>query len=79
MQKTSEIQIADVKYNDIWGTSNTKIAVTLKCSQNKPCENIELRDINLSYNGGGGRAIASCSNAKGVAYGTQNPHFCLQR
>ncbi|KAK9938694.1 hypothetical protein M0R45_015417 [Rubus argutus] len=68
--KTSEIQIADVKYNDIWGTSNTKIAVTLKCSQNKPCENIELRDINLSYNGG--PAIASCSNAKGVAYGTKS-------
>ncbi|KAM5585386.1 exopolygalacturonase-like [Rosa sericea] len=77
-QKTSEIQITDVKYNNIWGTSNTKIAVLLKCSENKPCQNIELRDIDLNYRGGNKPAKASCLNAKGAAYGKQNPASCLQ-
>ncbi|XP_050369032.1 exopolygalacturonase-like [Argentina anserina] len=73
----SEIQITDVKYNDIWGTSETDVAVTLNCSENKPCEKIVLQDINLDYIGRGSTK-ASCLNAKGVAYGKEKPNSCLQ-
>ncbi|KAL6205416.1 hypothetical protein ACLB2K_022676 [Fragaria x ananassa] len=75
--KTSEIQITDVKYIDIWGTSNTETAVNFKCSENKPCTKIELRDINLNYSGGR-EANESCLNAKGVASGKEYPKSCLQ-
>ncbi|KAG7957807.1 hypothetical protein I3843_11G193600 [Carya illinoinensis] len=71
----SQVQIQDVKYRNIRGTSSTKMAVTLKCSRSKPCQKIVLRDINLLYNGG--PATSSCFYAKGVAYGIQRPPSCL--
>ncbi|XP_065628573.1 exopolygalacturonase [Quercus suber] len=59
----SQVQIQDVKYINIRGTSSSKLAVTFDCSKSKPCENIELNDINLTYKSVG-HAASSCSNAK---------------
>ncbi|KAL0000679.1 hypothetical protein SO802_014460 [Lithocarpus litseifolius] len=61
----SQVQIRDVKFRNITGTSSSKIAVAFDCSKSKPCENIELNNINLTYNGAGGPATSLCSNAKG--------------
>ncbi|KAM5546652.1 exopolygalacturonase-like [Rosa sericea] len=72
-QESSEVQISDVKFNDIRGTSATKDAVTLKCSRSKPCQNIELKDIDLTFRGPGGPAVSLCYNVKGRAYGLQKP------
>ncbi|XP_004289110.1 PREDICTED: exopolygalacturonase-like [Fragaria vesca subsp. vesca] len=46
-QVSSKVQIGDVKFNDIRGSSATNEAVVLKCSQSVPCQDIELTDIDL--------------------------------
>ncbi|KAM3696263.1 hypothetical protein ACB098_06G026000 [Castanea mollissima] len=73
----SQVQIQDVKYRNIKGTSYSKLAVTFDCSKSKPCENIELNDIDLTYKSARGHAASSCSNAKGIAIGQQQPRSCL--
>ncbi|CAA3007119.1 exopolygalacturonase-like [Olea europaea subsp. europaea] len=74
---SSAVQIKNVKFRNIWGTSNSKVAIVLKCSGLMPCQDIELRDINLVYNGPGGRATSLCFNVKGSAYGKQLPPPCF--
>ncbi|XP_050248571.1 exopolygalacturonase-like [Quercus robur] len=73
----SQVQIRDVKFRNITGTSSSKIAVAFDCSKGKPCENIELNNINLTYNGAGGPATSLCSNAKGIVIGQQQPPSCI--
>ncbi|KAF3947089.1 hypothetical protein CMV_026730, partial [Castanea mollissima] len=60
----SQVQIHDVKYRNIRGTSSSKLAVAFDCSKSKPCEKIELKEINLSYHGVEGPVASSCVNAK---------------
>ncbi|GMY31978.1 exopolygalacturonase-like, partial [Fagus crenata] len=73
----SQIQIRNVKYGNIRGTSSTKIAVAFECSKVKPCQDIELKEINLAYQGADGPVASSCSNVKGVASGEQKPPSCV--
>ncbi|KAJ6751904.1 hypothetical protein OIU85_002334 [Salix viminalis] len=47
MKNPSRIQIKDITFNNIWGTSESDVAVTLNCSRTVPCKNIRLKDINL--------------------------------
>ncbi|KAK6930207.1 Glycoside hydrolase, family 28 [Dillenia turbinata] len=47
--KPSKVKLNNVGYRNIWGTSNTKAAVTLVCSSSTPCENVHLTDINFNY------------------------------
>ncbi|XWS27784.1 hypothetical protein CRYUN_Cryun25bG0010100 [Craigia yunnanensis] len=75
-QGDSSVKIEGVRFSNIWGTSSSKIAVSLQCSRSTPCQNIELSDINIDYHGGGG-ATSSCSNVKGVTYGQQHPPSCV--
>lgn len=75
----SRVRISDVAYRNIWGTTSTQVAVNLQCSQANPCENIELRDINMVYPGlPRGPATSSCSNVYGEAYGIQKPPSCIR-
>ncbi|KAL2496659.1 Pectin lyase-like superfamily protein [Forsythia ovata] len=74
---SSAVQIKNVKFRNVWGTSSSKVAVNIQCSSMMPCRNIELEDINLAYNGSGGAATSLCSNVKGFAYGRQRPPGCL--
>ncbi|KAK6930206.1 Glycoside hydrolase, family 28, partial [Dillenia turbinata] len=48
-QKPSKVKLNNIVFRNIVGTSNTKPAVTLKCSSIVPCENVHLEDINLIY------------------------------
>ncbi|XP_023007598.1 exopolygalacturonase-like [Cucurbita maxima] len=73
---TSRVQIRDVRYEGIRGTSATQAAVNFECSQVFPCEGIVLQDINLSFNGGG-QPTSICHNVKGSAFGKQLPSSCL--
>ncbi|PON43314.1 Glycoside hydrolase [Parasponia andersonii] len=74
---SSQVQIFDVKYRNIWGTSKTKVSVNLNCSPSKPCQRVELTDINLFYSGPGGPAISQCFNANGFSQGRQRPQACI--
>ena len=77
LQGDSQVQIQDVKYRNIRGTSSSKVAVAFECSKRKPCENIELNNINLTYRGAEGVVASSCSNNKGTANGQQQPGSCI--
>ncbi|KAJ6753959.1 PECTIN LYASE-LIKE SUPERFAMILY PROTEIN [Salix purpurea] len=76
MKNPSRIQIKDITFNNIWGTSESDVAVTLNCSRTVPCKNIRLKDINL-FHGSGGSVSSLCSNVRGTSYGRQKPPSCL--
>ncbi|XP_042485420.1 exopolygalacturonase-like [Macadamia integrifolia] len=75
----SRVQVSDVHFRDIRGTSATKVAVNIACSQQFPCQNVELHNINLKYKGPTSSnlpATSSCANAKLGFSGIQNPPPC---
>nr|XP_016487194.1 PREDICTED: exopolygalacturonase-like [Nicotiana tabacum] len=76
--QASSVQIKDVTFNNIRGTSSSMAAVTLNCSASFPCQGINLSEINLVYNGAGGPAVSSCDNAHGTATGMELPPSCLK-
>ncbi|KAK4487146.1 hypothetical protein RD792_006461 [Penstemon davidsonii] len=77
VQSTSAVQIKDVTFDNIWGTSSTKVALSLQCSGVLPCKNVKLININLAYHGPGGPATSTCSHVIGSSYGKQIPGGCL--
>ncbi|PHU04142.1 hypothetical protein BC332_24964 [Capsicum chinense] len=78
MKDESSVQIKDVTFNNIQGTSSSIVAITLNCSATYPCKEIKFNDINLVYNGLDGHAISSCDNAEGTATGKEVPSSCLK-
>ncbi|XP_058111789.1 exopolygalacturonase-like [Magnolia sinica] len=73
----SRVKINDVSFTNIRGSSASQVAVNLLCSKSMPCQNMQLNNINLVYNGYGGPATSSCSNIKGTSSGPQSPQSCL--
>ncbi|KAL5067198.1 hypothetical protein RYX36_018085 [Vicia faba] len=60
-EQKSAVQIRNVLYQNIKGTSASDVAMELNCSKNFPCQGIVLQNIDLQLEGGG-EAKASCSN-----------------
>lgn len=77
VQDGSRIQIRDVFFSNIYGTSSSEVAVTLNCSSLVPCQNVNLKDIKL-YNSVGVPTKSTCSNWKGAAFGELQPRACNQ-
>ncbi|CAF1926338.1 BnaC05g13330D [Brassica napus] len=73
----SHVQIRNVTFKNIWGTSRDKVAVNLQCSKSFPCKDIQLIDINLIHNGSDGPATALCEYVNGSARGKMFPPSCL--
>ena len=73
--QVSGIKISNVVYEDVHGTSATRVAVKFDCSKGKPCSGIKLKDVNLIY--GGQPAASSCSYVDGTASGLLRPTSCL--
>ncbi|KAL9678263.1 hypothetical protein QQ045_016106 [Rhodiola kirilowii] len=74
--EASGVEISDVTYKNIHGTSTTKVAVKLDCSWSTPCKNIILDDVRLTYKDT--QAEALCSNADGSTSGVVEPSSCLE-
>ncbi|XP_059294661.1 exopolygalacturonase-like [Lycium ferocissimum] len=68
----SQVEISNVKFIDIRGISASKVAVSLNCSKSVPCQGIELRGLDLIFNGQEA-TTATCSNANMSFYGQQTP------
>ncbi|KAJ4892129.1 Polygalacturonase ADPG2 [Raphanus sativus] len=66
-EQTSAVQVKNVVYRNISGTSASDIAITLNCSKNYPCQEIVLDKVNIK----GGKG--SCSNANVMDEGTVFP------
>ncbi|CAN1302495.1 unnamed protein product [Linum perenne] len=74
--QASGVQVSDVTYRDIQGTSATQVAVNFDCSRRKPCRGIRLHNVKLSYRRNRA-AVAYCKNADGYATGFVQPRSCL--
>jgi galacturan 1,4-alpha-galacturonidase len=77
LQDPSKVEISNVSFKNIHGSSNTQVAISLKCSAKYPCKGITMENIDLWQNRGVGKLINLCSNVKGASYGKQNPPSCL--
>ncbi|KAL0289651.1 UNVERIFIED_CONTAM: Polygalacturonase [Sesamum calycinum] len=76
LYRPSSIKITNVSIKNVRGTTNSAEAVTLICSSLKPCENVEVGDVDLTYNGNQGPITTRCSNVKPKFVGKQNPPVC---
>ncbi|XP_074570438.1 exopolygalacturonase-like [Curcuma longa] len=73
--KSSRVQLKDIKFKDIRGTSAYKEAVILKCSQGLPCQGLKLENIDLTSSGKD-KAMSICLNARAQFSGKINPQLC---
>ncbi|KAJ4841807.1 hypothetical protein Tsubulata_049762, partial [Turnera subulata] len=73
--QVSGVQISDVLYRGIRGTSATPVAIKFDCSSKNPCKGIRMEDVNLTYLNQA--AQSSCSNANGNVVGQVQPNNCL--
>ncbi|KAK3437588.1 exopolygalacturonase [Eucalyptus grandis] len=76
-QAASNVQIEDILFSKIKGTSASQVAVDLICSPSVPCKNINLRDINLEYTGSKGPVKSICAHVRGNVRGVQKPSPCI--
>ena len=66
------VQVQNVLYQNIKGTSSSNEAIQLGCSDKFPCQGVVLQDIDIET--GGGRATkAVCNNAKVTEKGDVSP------
>ena len=75
--QTSAVEVSDVWYDTISGTSATKEAIRFACSDSVPCENIVLTDINLRLNSGDA-AASFCESVMGFSFGYVIPPSCFE-
>ncbi|XP_073128717.1 polygalacturonase-like [Henckelia pumila] len=73
--QVSGVKIRDVTYREIHGTSATEVAVKFDCSKMKPCDQIKLENVRLSYQNHVPKAL--CSYAAGTTTGRVEPTSCL--
>ncbi|KAL6888558.1 hypothetical protein ACP4OV_009584 [Aristida adscensionis] len=70
----SNVQVSNVAYSNISGTSRRAEAIKFACSDAVPCRDIVLRDVDLLRGGGGADEVqAVCNCAMGFNYGRVRP------
>ncbi|XVE61145.1 hypothetical protein DITRI_Ditri06bG0016500 [Diplodiscus trichospermus] len=63
-EQPSAVQVQNVVYQNIQGTSASDVAIDFDCSESHPCQRITLQDINLKRVGGHEAAAATCNNVQ---------------
>ncbi|KAE8706140.1 CTC-interacting domain 9 [Hibiscus syriacus] len=76
-QTASHVQIRDVTYRNIWGTSRSPVAVSMECSKQFPCQNVVMTDVVLAKFGTRGSSKSLCSYVNGRFFGKQHPRPCF--
>ncbi|KAG8650918.1 hypothetical protein MANES_07G079543v8 [Manihot esculenta] len=71
-----KVQISDVSFKNIQGSSRTPTAVQITCSSSVPCKDIVLSNVNLKYTGSKGSAKSVCTNVKPRIIGKLIPGGC---
>ncbi|XP_065861293.1 exopolygalacturonase-like [Euphorbia lathyris] len=69
----SKVKINDVSFKNIRGTSSSPTGVKLQCSSGLPCQNVDLININIKYNGNQAPAKIEYTNVKPKFIGTHHP------
>ncbi|XP_011020366.1 PREDICTED: polygalacturonase-like [Populus euphratica] len=71
-EQRSAVQVKNVVYENIKGTSASEVAIKFDCSKTYPCGGILMHDVNLEREGAI-KAIASCNNVKLAELGVVSP------
>ncbi|CAN6303086.1 unnamed protein product [Urochloa humidicola] len=77
-EQRSAVEVSNVVFRNIRGTTITKDAINLKCSKNVPYHGITLQNIDLKMQSGRG-AESTCQNAKWRKSGTVRPQPCTAK
>ncbi|KAI5320581.1 hypothetical protein L3X38_040289 [Prunus dulcis] len=72
------VHITDVSFNQLYGTSSSRVAMNLNCSRSVACTSIYLKSIYIRSALAGQNVTSNCTNAHGVASGVIQPDPCLQ-
>ncbi|CAN6346003.1 unnamed protein product [Urochloa humidicola] len=72
------VQVQQIEYVDITGTSASENAITFSCSDATPCKHLSLSNVNLTRVDGR-NASSYCYNAFGRSSGTVIPESCLSK
>ncbi|KAL7234295.1 hypothetical protein ACSBR1_017816 [Camellia fascicularis] len=67
------VQVENMWYKNIKGTSASKVAIQLNCSKSLPSKGIVLQDIILAAAQTDQNATASCDNVKLASKGRVSP------
>ncbi|XVF07241.1 hypothetical protein REPUB_Repub06bG0121800 [Reevesia pubescens] len=71
-EQSSAVQVQNVVYQNIQGTSASKVAIDFDCSKSHPCQGITLQNVNLK--GVGDKAVTStCNNIQTTTTGNVSP------
>jgi galacturan 1,4-alpha-galacturonidase len=63
-KQTSAVELSNIHFKNIRGTSATKEAIKLDCSETIPCHDLVLQDVKLTYSRHGkGGVTSTCNNA----------------
>ncbi|KAK4285500.1 hypothetical protein QN277_002191 [Acacia crassicarpa] len=60
-EQKSAVEISNLVYHHITGTSASEVAINFDCSKTVPCRNVHVENVTLEAEGGG-QTIASCAN-----------------
>ncbi|KAG6509647.1 hypothetical protein ZIOFF_027652 [Zingiber officinale] len=63
--ETSAVQVSDVKFIGVKGTSANDMAIRLECSQSSGCHDVVMEDVDIRNAVPGEQAQAFCFNAHG--------------
>ncbi|KQK12574.2 LOW QUALITY PROTEIN: hypothetical protein BRADI_1g04610v3 [Brachypodium distachyon] len=72
----SAVEISNVVFKNIRGTTMSKDAIKLDCSNSDSCTDIVLENIDLKMEGGNGETQSTCQNAKWRKSGNVTPQPC---
>ncbi|EXC20044.1 hypothetical protein L484_015722 [Morus notabilis] len=72
-EQISAVQVKDVLYQNIKGTSTSDVAIKFDCSKSFGCEGIVLRDVDLRRKQGDHVAEAFCNNVEFTDIGDVSP------
>jgi hypothetical protein len=75
-EQQSAVEISNVVFKDIRGTTISKDAIKLSCSNDASCSDIVLENIDLKMAGAKGDTQSSCQNVKWRKSGTVIPQPC---
>ncbi|WVZ62407.1 hypothetical protein U9M48_012163 [Paspalum notatum var. saurae] len=75
-KQKSAVEVSNVLFKNIRGTSASKEAIKLSCSAGVPCHGIALENVKLTLKDVSGVAKSTCENAIWRKSGTVDPHPC---
>ncbi|KAK4349116.1 hypothetical protein RND71_031871 [Anisodus tanguticus] len=77
--QVSAVQVSNVTYKKIYGTTSSKLAINLNCSNSTACANIDMENIYITPVVPGEKIFATCNNAQGKASSNSPPVSCLSQ